>query len=255
MPKLRSSLKLSAPLLGLLWSALVPVAEAGSYYATSGGWVYDVKGRVQLNEPLDLQRDLHLRTTDKGEFTLGYIPEKLGWIPGLDLGYVHLAAEGEQTVGRPVQFGPLSIGQASVVATSAAIDDIDACIRWPYVWANASASAGVTVVRLNGNVVVADTNTGQQNNQPIDEIFPLLSLAGSYRPIDNLRLSARGDYIQYSGNTAHTLEAGAFYKFLGPVGFEVGWRQRRFKINNPNGYNFDARLSGARIALRFEFSR
>lgn len=243
------------PLTGLLLIATATLASAGSFYATSGGWVYDAMGTVTSGSQLDFKNDLNLKTTDKGEFTLGYIPAKLGWIPGLDFGYVHLAAEGMQNIPRTVRFGVLPLPERTPIATSAAIDDFDASIRWPWVWQHYTISGGVTVARLKGAVVVADSNTGAQNRQPIEQTFPLLSIGASYTPIESLRFNARGDYIQYSGDSAQTIEAGVFYKFFGPVGLEAGWRQRRFKINSGNGYNFDARLSGARIALRFEFSR
>ena len=120
--------------------------------------------------------------------------------------------------------------------------------HWPWQRGSFAFLGGLTVTYLNGSITAADENNGQQMTQKISETFPLLSAGVEWRPLPSLRLSLSGDYIRYSGNRADELEARVLWQVLGPVGLEAGYRQRRYKINEPNN-RLDAKVAGMRIGL------
>lgn len=242
---------------GLGFALSPALAHADDFYLAGGGWNYKLKGNVTSTTHLDFNDDLHMETTRKGEISLGYIPDKLGWIPGVDFNYVKLAARGNQVMTSTTTTGliPITTTSSTSVETSLDLNDIDASFRWPYVWNDFSASAGLTIAKLQGNTVYTDPSARIQYNQAIDQTFPLISVGMRYFPSNSLSFTARGDYISQGENKAQTIELGTFWKIIGPLGLEAGWRQRAFKVKSDNGYRIDSKFSGARAALRLEFSR
>jgi hypothetical protein len=250
---------ISLPTIALTLLAAAPAGAADGYwYGMLGGWSYQARGSVTNGAPLDFQRDLGLHSTDRADYGFGFAPSsrQSGWLPTVDLGYVHIGERGLQQVRTPLVFGLLALD--SEVETSTDVDDLQLALRWPWRIGKFRLDSGLNLTRLDGEVIVADADTGQRNRQPVDEIFPSPSLALAWQPLRSLRLSLRGDYISYQGQRAQTLEAGAYWQMLGPIGLELGWRQRRYKVESENEfgpYLLDARLSGVRFGLRFEIPR
>lgn len=243
------------PASGLAWAA-----EA-SWYGQLGIWDYVARGSVTDQSRLDLQDDLGLRSQDLGDYLLGFRPGSPDrrWLPGLELSYVHLAAEGSQELsglelpgpGLPPLFGGLPLLDGGTAQSTAEIDDLEVRAHWPWQLGSLMLGTGLNLTWLNGLIVVADADTGEADRQHIDQIFPSLSLSASWQPWDALRLSLSGSYLQYQGDRAQSLEASAHWRFYGPVGLEAGWRQRAYKVESGE-YLVDARLSGARLGLRVE---
>lgn len=233
-------------------------ASGGYWYGMLGGWSYQARGSVTNGQQLDFQRDLGLRSTDRGDMALGFAPTaaQSPWIPTLDLSYFHFGERGRQQLRTPLLFGLVEL--QSEAESSTDVDDLQLALRWPWQLAQFRIDSGFNLTRLHGEVVVADADTGQRNRQPVDEIFPSPSLSLAWQPLRTLRFNVRGDYIEYQRQRAQTLEAGAYWQMLGPVGLELGWRQRRYKVESENEfgpYLLDARLSGIRFGLRFEIPR
>lgn len=219
--------------------------------ASIGGWGYDLTGSVVNGARLDFKNDLNLRASDKKTFALGYIPSRLGWIPALDVDYIQIKANGEETFGGTTLFGTVPLTSSTTITNHADINDLELSARWPYKVGTLTIAAGATVTRLNGPVVVAIANSSQQSREDIDEVFPLPSLALIWQPVRSLRLTARGDYIRYKGDAAETYEATALWKMFGPLGIEAGYRHRRYKVVDGD-YVLDAKLNGALVKVRYE---
>lgn len=260
---------MNATLRKLICGALLPVtttawAAEARWWAQFGAWDYVARGSVTDQTRLDLQDDLGLRSQDRGDYQLGYQPGYLSrrWLPRLELGYVHLAAQGRQELsglelpgpGLPPLFGGLPLLNGNTAKTSADLDDLEMRAQWPWQLGSLLLGAGLNLSRLEGLIVVADADTGASNRQRVDEVFPSLSLGADWQPWDWLSLSLRGDYVQYQGDRAQGLEASALWRIHGPISLEAGWRQRAYKIESDD-YLVDARLSGARLGLRFELRR
>lgn len=219
-------------------------------YGFIGGWAYTTKGTVDNGGPLDFQRDLGLRTTARRDYALGYAPATTGWIPAVDFDYLRIGTRGVQHFNGASVVG-LPVIPASTTNSSAEINDFELSARWPWLWRDFRFSGGLTLTQLDGAVIAANARNGVSEREKISQLFPLASVAVSWQPIDRLRLSMHGDYIEYQGNRAQSLEASIFWRMLGPVGLEGGYRQRSYKIHEGN-YLLDARLSGARIGIRME---
>lgn len=243
----------SAALLALLLSP-VAQAESGRVYASVGGWAYDITGTYTNTRELDLEDDLALQSTARQNYVLGYSPAQLGWVPALEFDYTRIAATGQQRFPLlPVTgFDPITgLLPETVVDDRTSVNDFELTARWPWQLGSFRLLGGFTVTTLHGQITAADETNGQQGTQKINETFPLLSLGLEWQPAPSLRVSLSGDYVQYSGNRADELEASVLWKFLGPVGLEAGYRQRRYKIND-NVNKLDARVAGARIGVVME---
>ena len=234
-----------ATALALMCSAVR--AEAASVYGMIGGWAYDISGVYTNTSELDLEDDLGLQSTARQNYTLGYQPRAPGWVPRLELDYVRIAADGQQRFTLLPLEG-LPAATETVVDDRTNINDFELTAHWPWQRGSFAFLGGLTVTYLNGSITAADENNGQQMTQKISETFPLLSAGVEWRPLPSLRLSLSGDYIRYSGNRADELEARVLWQVLGPVGLEAGYRQRRYKINEPNN-RLDAKVAGMRIGL------
>lgn len=232
-------------------------AEGARAYGAIGGWAYDITGTYTNTSELDLQDDLGLRSTARADYALGYAPARFGWVPALEFGYTHIAADGQQTFSllptTPISpvIGLLPVNTDSVVDDRTSINDFELTVRWPWQLGHFTLLGGLTVTTLNGTVVTADESNGQQVTQKVRETFPLLSLGLEWQPAPSLRFSLSGDYVQYQDNRANEIEARLLWKFLGPVGLEAGYRQRRYKFTEPMN-SLDARVSGALIRLVME---
>lgn len=251
--------------MALLSSLAAPAfARDAHWYGQIGAWAYDLRGSVSDVSRLDFQDDLGLRPRDRGEFLLGYQPGSRDprWLPGVELDYLRLSADGEQQLsglalpglGTPPLFGELPLLEGNTAQTTARIQALEARLDWPWQLGDLLLGAGLHLTRLDGRIVVADADTGASNRQPVDEIFPSLSLSASWQPLETLRFSLRGHYVQYRQDRAQGLEASAYWRLFGPIGLEAGWRQRVYKVSSDD-YLIDARLSGARLGLRLELAR
>lgn len=251
--------------IGLLTVVAAPaLAHDARWYGQVGAWGYDLHGSVTDQSRLDFQRDLGLQPKDRGDYLLGYLPGHRDprWLPGVELGYMQLNADGLQQlsglelpgIGTPPLFGDLPLFDGNTAQTSVRIHSLEARLDWPWQVGDLLLGAGLHLTRLDGLIVVADADTGASNRQTVNEIFPSLSLSASWQPIDTLRLSLRGHYVQYQQDRAQGLEASLLWQMLGPIGLEAGWRQRLYKVSSDD-YLIDARLSGARLGLRLELPR
>jgi len=220
-------------------------ADDAIVHAFVGGWAYDITGSATNTARYDFKDDLNLRVSDRKSYALGYTPAGPGWVPALEFDYAHIAADGMQTVSTGL------LGGTTVVDDRTDVDDYELALRWPWQQGAFTVSGGLTVAALNGIVVVADADTGEQQTQKVNEIFPRASLAVAWQPVPSLRFSASGDYVKYKDNRADALEARVFWQCLGPVGLEAGYRQRRYKIQDPMNA-LDARVAGVRVGVRME---
>lgn len=220
-------------------------ADEGIVHVFAGGWAYDITGSTTTTERFDFKDDLSLQVSDRKNYALGYAPVEPGWLPAVEFDYAHIAADGQQTVSTGL------LGGSTVVDDRADVDDYELALRWPWRRGDVAVAGSLTVAALNGTVVVADADTGQQQVQKINEVFPRLGMTVEWQPLSSLRFSVSGDYIRYKDNRADAIEAHVLWKCLGPVGIEGGYRQRRYRIRDTAG-DLDARVAGARIGIRME---
>ncbi len=241
-----------AALLSCLMVVSAHAAPAQAY-AFMGGWAYDVTGSYTNTSRLDLEDDLGLQSKARQNYALGYTPAALGYVPALEFDYTRIAASGQQRFATlPVAgLDPLTggvIASETVVDDRTSVNDFELTARWPWRQGAFTLLGGLTLTVLDGNVQVADENSGQLQNQKVSEVFPLLSLGVEWQASENLSLQLSGDYIRYDGNRADELEARVLWQVLGPVGLQVGYRQRRYKIDEPMNA-LDARVAGARLGV------
>lgn len=247
-------------LAGTLGGLASPARAEQNVSAFVGGWAYELSGEITNGATLDFERDLGLKASDRQSYSVNYRVEPGGWIPSVGVDYQRIRAEGRQTiaatVGAPTPaleplFGGLPVGAGRTVEDDADLGDLEVNALWSWPFGPVRLSGGVTLAWLDGDVRVADASSGASRTQSLSEVFPLLSAAVEWQPIESLRLSLRGDYIQYQDDAADSLEATVFWKMLGPVGLEAGYRQRHYRVKDSRT-DIDARLAGARVGIRLE---
>lgn len=231
-------------------------ADASFLRLGMGGWGYAIKGTITNTAQLDFQDDLGLKPSDRKSYVLGFKPAQPGWLPTLEFDYTRIAADGQQTIssvppGGSVLFGSRPISADSQVDNRTDINDFELTALWPYRMGNFQLSGGLKLAYLKGFVNVADQDTGQQQTQRVNELFPLASAAVEWQPLPELRLSFSGDYVQYKNNRADELEARVLWKIVGPLGLEAGYLRRRYKIIDPMN-QLNARVGGVRLSAVIE---
>ncbi len=241
-----------AALLVLLWlsmaSARAAVPQASVFV---GGWAYDISGTYTNTSRLDLEDDLGLRSTARQNYALALMPGDESWWPAIEFDYVRIAADGQQRFTTLPIAGVPGTAAETVVDDRTNVNDFELTLRYPYRLGAFTLLGGFTVTHLDGSITAADENNGQQQTQKISETFPLVSIGLEWQPVESLRLSLSGDYIRYDGNSADELEARLLWKLLGPLGLELGYRQRRYDLSDSVN-QLDARVAGARLGVVME---
>jgi hypothetical protein len=229
-----------------------PALAASEFRAGYGTWRYDITGTVtDRDRSYDLQRDLHLETSGRRSVLVEWdTPE--GWLPDLAVTFSEVGGSGEaeyQSVSLDLLGNPI-FGDETITA-SADFDDLDVTLRYPFGMGPLQASAGLTVKRLKGEVLIDDSGNPPPSRQRYDETVP--ELHGQLRwPLARwLVASTTVQGISYDGNSVLEWRAGGEV-LLGPLRLEAGWQSKRYEVNLTD-YALDAQLDGALARIGFVF--
>lgn len=240
-----------AALAALAWCA--PLAAAPEFRVGYGGWRYGISGTVtDINRTYDLQDDLALEPSGRRSI-LAEWDTPTGWLPDLSATFTALGASGyrEETftvfdlLGNPVG------SRTESIAASADFDDYDVTARYPFTLGAVRLSAGVTVKRLRGEVVIDDSTQSQPSYQRYDETVPELYAALRWPLGRRVALVASGQGIRAGDSSALEWRGGAELR-AGPVLLEAGYQVKRYDID-VGDYALDAQLDGALGRLGFVF--
>lgn len=231
----------------------LPLAAAPEFRVGYGGWRYEISGTVtDPNRTYDLREDLALETSGRRSILVEWDTPS-GWLPDLAFGFTDLGASGyrEETftvfdlLGNPVG------SQTESVAASADFDDFDLTARYPFGLGPLQLSAGLTLKRLRGDVVIDDSTQSGPTYQRYDETVPEVH-AGLRWPLAGwLALVGSGQGIRAGDSSALEWRAGAELRF-GVVLLEAGYQVKRYDIDIGD-YALDAQLDGALARAGFAF--
>lgn len=213
-------------------------------------WSPDISGVVSDNEQLDLEEDLALQSdTDlifEGAFRHGRFE--------LLAEHARLRADGRNTVNRDITLGDLVlIPQDETISSSAKLDDSLLSLRWRIGSAAFSVSPGITARYIDAQVRLreGEGSTATRDVESLSEFFPMahLGIAGE---VGAVRLSARGNYVEYDGDRVFDVTATAWLqpRAFAPLRVGLGWQLRDYRIGHEGGEDdADIRLSGAQLRI------
>jgi hypothetical protein len=227
----------------LAWCA--PLAAAPEFRAGYGHWRYALSGTVtDPNRTYDLQDDLALETSGRRSILVEW-DTPAGWFPDLSASFAQLGASGyreETFVELDLLGNPLGT-QTESIAAFAEFDDFDLTARYPFGLGPLALSAGVTVKRLRGSVLIDDSRQSEPSYQSYDETVPQLH-AGLRWPLGRwLTLVAAAQGIRAGDSSALEWRGGAELR-LGVVLLEGGYQVKRYDID-VGDYALDATVDGA----------
>lgn len=215
-------------------------------------WNPDISGTVSDNERLDLEEDLALESDSdfvfEGAFRRGRFE--------LLAEHARLRADGRNTLNRDITLGDLVlIPQDETVSSSARVDDSLLSLRWRVGSAAFSVSPGISARYIDAQVRLREREreggTAARDVESLSELFPMahLGIAGE---LGALRLSARGNYVEYDGDRVFDVTATAWLQpsAFAPLRIGLGWQLRDYRIGHDGGEDdADVRLSGAQLRI------
>lgn len=229
-------------------------ADAPRYSLGVALWDTEISGTVSDNDRLDLEDDLALESDNDLVFD-----GALRWGRFELLGeHARLRADGRNTLNRDITLGDLIlIPQEETVTSSATVDDSLLSLRWRIGGAGFSVSPGITARYLDARVRLREGEGGAASRdvESVTEFFPMAHL-GVASEFGAVRLSARGNYVEYDGDRVFDITAAAWLQpqVIAPLRIGLGWQLRDYRIGHEGGEDdADVRLSGAqfRIGLRW----
>lgn len=226
-------------------------AEASELRLDYGGWHYDVTGKVDDNGNVyDFRDDLDLHPEGRRSALIEWDTPR-GWYPDLAASYSQIGASGSHQQTVPVFVGGVQVGTVTrTVISSAAFDDYDLALRYPWRWGFLRFTGGAVAKRLKGRVDIADTQQTQAIHETYDEVVPELQLGARWRLGKWLTLVGTGQGLEYQGNRAYEWRAAAEVRLLEPLLLELGYQQKRYDID-VDGYALNAKLGGSLLRIGF----
>jgi hypothetical protein len=166
---------------------------------------------------------------------------------------IQVAGSNQSTSGG-LQFGGIVLapGVSTLLVTRADIRDTGVTLRYPFTLGVVRAAAGVTVRHLSGDIRVQDSTGAAQDDQTVNQTFPMAHLRLELPLAPRLSLVAGGNWIAGGGNRANDFTAEVRARILGPLGISAGWRSKYYHVSS-NGYLLDTRLQGLLLGARLDF--
>lgn len=230
---------------------LADLATAGDARFDYLYWDQDVSGTATTSSSqLDLEDDLGVKARAQSRIALAWQTGP-GWLPDLAAAYGRIEASGRRQTTRSTSFLDLlfQAGQ-STAAAEADLRDLELTLSYPLrLGENAGLSAGLTLRRLSGEVLIRDESDTAESREKIDETIPQLHLSGLARSSDWLEWSAGANYVRRDQDLAYDAQllGSATWK---SARLSAGWMIKRYRVNTAS-YQLDATLSGPLFGLGF----
>lgn len=224
---------------GLVFTAQAIAADLS---LSAGYWDYLVKGTVERNGiTQDFQNDLGVQAERHELLAFALDTGEGWWRPDVSASYTPIKASGQ----RMVQSGGsvLIPGSTTLVKGDADLKDIDLTLRFPAQLANVTVWGGITIKYLNGTLISQNSSDTVEDNQSINQTFPMFHLSARVAPLSWLVLTAQGNAIKYQDDSANDICAAFSFGGFGPIGLDLGWKRNNYKINQQN-FKLDTTLSG-----------
>lgn len=236
-------------LFALLFSAS---ASAGPLRFSAGLWDYKVTGHdVDNGVRRDFQRDLAVQPAGQLRLAAEY-DWRESWYLDLAATYSTFGGDGSTTVQNGGGLLGIGSGSSTVTTTHADLRDVDFTARWPFEFGDFTFSPGLSLQKLDGEVLIEDRGNNTVSRQNVNEIFPQVHGELRWQPADRFSVSGVVQAISSGEQAAGEYRVLAGWQIYGPVLLQAGWQEKRYDLKQPR-FEIHARLRGLLFQAGFLF--
>lgn len=232
-----------------------PGSHAGTFLDVKIGggiWSSDNLGNINHSgTPADVDTDLLLKD-EMGNYSFIAVEHPIPLIPNIKIRNYGLSTTGGGTVTSGFTFGTTAYTAGDTISTEMTMDHTNLTLYYELLDNILTFDLGITAMMLDGKVVV--TRGGIRNSKMIDTTIPMIyyNVGISFVPT-GFKFEFTGDHIDMSDgyfcglDTKIVYEPGQFY------GFEVGYRDNKFKFNGKQNLYSDIDFEGPFINVYLHF--
>ncbi|WP_166259487.1 TIGR04219 family outer membrane beta-barrel protein [Marinobacter salicampi] len=238
-----SSVALVTPFVASTASADIVGLGANVSYWDSG-----LSGKATTNgDQVDIENDLDLSSDSNANLT-AYLEHPLPLLPNVRLSYVSTEHTGTGNLG--VRFD--SIGAGADVRSDLDLSQLDLTLYYEILdnWVN--LDAGLTVRKLDGELLVQEIGGTQASETDIDGVLPMGYLAARFDlPFSGVSAGAEGNFISFDGDSVYDVTAYGQYE-ISLLQLRAGYRQMAIDYEDGND-RLDIELDGPFISAGVTF--
>ncbi len=235
-------------------------ADLGGEIAV-GAWNHDPSGWIKYpnNLPdfiskIDLDDDLNL-DTETDLYLRAKLEHPIPILPNVRLGYTKTNTSGNGRIEKGFVFGDIHLGAGTDVYSEAELKNLDGTFYYQLVDTGVDLDLGLTVRYLDGYVMISDKTTGIKDTSDVDFVVPML-YANFRWPLpflEGLSIGAEGNWVSYDGSALVDMQTDARYTLPMGLGFEVGYRYQKVKLDDVDDTDADIDISGIYGGIVWDF--
>ncbi|NPA30342.1 MAG: TIGR04219 family outer membrane beta-barrel protein [Epsilonproteobacteria bacterium] len=235
-------------------------ADLGGEIAV-GGWNHDPSGWIKYPNDLpdfiskvDVDNDLNL-DTETDLYIRAKLEHPIPILPNIRVGYTKTNTSGNGRIEKRVVFGDTEFAAGTDVYSEAELKNTDGTFYYQLLDTGIDFDLGLTVRYLDGYVMISDKTTGIKDTSDVEFVVPML-YANFRWPLpflEGLSIGAEGNWISYDGSALYDMQTDARYTLPMGLGFEVGYRYQKVKLEDVDDTDADIDISGIYGGIVWDF--
>lgn len=211
-------------------------------------WDSGLSGKAATNgDQVDVENDLDLSSDGNANLS-AYLEHPLPLLPNVRLSYVSTEHTGTGNLGLTFD----SIGAGADVRSDLDLSQLDLTLYYEILdnWVN--LDAGLTVRKLDGELLVQEIGGTQASETDIDAVVPMGYLAARFDlPFSGVSAGAEGNFISFDGDSVYDVTAYGQYE-ISLLQLRAGYRQMAIDYEDGND-RLDIELDGPFISAGVTF--
>ena len=189
-------------------------------------------------DTIDIEDDLKWESSGD-VFFKAYLEHPAPIIPNIKLGFTNFSHDGNGQVTQDFIWNGQKFSKNEKLETELDLSIYDITLYYEILdnWLN--FDIGINIKYLDGTVDVNQEHKSFQTPIPM-----LYTKARVDLPATDISFQAEGNYISYDDNTLYDLEIGARYTLALGLGFEVGYKSFKLKIDDIDDLSMDTNFNG-----------
>ncbi|MCS5562793.1 TIGR04219 family outer membrane beta-barrel protein [Marinobacter sp.] len=210
----------------LVLAAPLAHADVLGLGASVSYWKSEVTGQAaNKNSVIDVENDLDLERDSNANASL-YFEHPVPVLPNVRLSYTSIQQSGQSELSTNYDVFNDVAGSGVDVRSELDLDELDLTLYYEVLdnWAN--LDLGLTARDMSGELVVRESGGAQRvSRTEIDAVIPMGYAAVRFDlPMTGVSLGAEGNFISYSGDSVHDVNAYGQYE-IAALQLRAGYRQ------------------------------
>ena len=222
-------------------AATILGATAGASY-----WPSSINGQIQSGgSAIDLENDLNFERQDVAVL-FATLEHPIPLVPNFRVQYSSLAQNTQGNITTSFQ----NVTFSGPVSTNVDLTHFDFTLYYEILDNWVSLDVGLNAKYFQGNIdIKQNSNLAQQTNTELKTAVPMLYASAAFdMPFTGLSLIAEGSGVSYSSNQLYDANI-RLREQIAVFAFEVGYRTLKLKLNDVDGINVDADISGPFVSV------